>query len=130
MVDGSGRTGNRKFFAGGDAVNGGASVVEAVRDGSRAARGDRQGAPMSELTEIRWHARAGQGAKTASQMLALALLVRAAASRRSPSTGPSAAGRRFARTRGSPTGRSGVTTRSSIRTSSSSSSRRSCARRA
>ena len=29
---------------------------------------------MSELTEIRWHARAGQGAKTASQMLALALL--------------------------------------------------------
>jgi pyruvate ferredoxin oxidoreductase gamma subunit len=29
---------------------------------------------MAELTEIRWHARAGQGAKTASQMLALALL--------------------------------------------------------
>ena len=29
---------------------------------------------MSELTEIRWHARAGQGAKTASQMLALGLL--------------------------------------------------------
>ena len=29
---------------------------------------------MSELTEIRWHARAGQGAKTASQLLALALL--------------------------------------------------------
>ena len=29
---------------------------------------------MRELTEIRWHARAGQGAKTASQMLALALL--------------------------------------------------------
>ena len=27
-----------------------------------------------ELTEIRWHARAGQGAKTASQLLALALL--------------------------------------------------------
>jgi dihydropyrimidine dehydrogenase (NAD+) subunit PreT len=37
LVDGSGRTGNRKFFAGGDAVNGGASVVEAVRDGKRAA---------------------------------------------------------------------------------------------
>ena len=33
----SGRTGNRKFFAGGDAINGGASVVEAVRDGKRAA---------------------------------------------------------------------------------------------
>lgn len=28
----------------------------------------------SGLTEIRWHARAGQGAKTASQLLALALL--------------------------------------------------------
>ena len=36
-VDGDGRTGNRKFFAGGDAINGGASVVEAVRDGKRAA---------------------------------------------------------------------------------------------
>lgn len=29
---------------------------------------------MKGLTEIRWHARAGQGAKTASQILALALL--------------------------------------------------------
>lgn len=29
---------------------------------------------MRGLTEIRWHARAGQGAKTASQVLALALL--------------------------------------------------------
>lgn len=29
---------------------------------------------MPELTEIRWHARAGQGAKTASQLLALAWL--------------------------------------------------------
>ena len=29
---------------------------------------------MGELTEIRWHARAGQGAKTAAQILALALL--------------------------------------------------------
>lgn len=29
---------------------------------------------MQDLTEIRWHARAGQGAKTASQILALALL--------------------------------------------------------
>jgi len=29
---------------------------------------------VRELTEIRWHARAGQGAKTASQILALALM--------------------------------------------------------
>ena len=29
---------------------------------------------MTELTEIRWHARAGQGAKTAAQLLALSLL--------------------------------------------------------
>jgi pyruvate ferredoxin oxidoreductase gamma subunit len=29
---------------------------------------------MHDLTEIRWHARAGQGAKTAAQVLALALL--------------------------------------------------------
>ena len=37
-VDESGRTGNSKFFCGGDAINGGASVVEAVRDGKRAAK--------------------------------------------------------------------------------------------
>ena len=29
---------------------------------------------MTDMTEIRWHARAGQGAKTAAQILALALL--------------------------------------------------------
>src|SRR5512133_2979729 len=29
---------------------------------------------MRELTEIRWHARAGQGAKSAAQILALALM--------------------------------------------------------
>jgi pyruvate ferredoxin oxidoreductase gamma subunit len=29
---------------------------------------------VTDLTEIRWHARAGQGAKTAAQVLALALL--------------------------------------------------------
>ena len=29
---------------------------------------------MRELTEIRWHARAGQGAKSAAQLLALAML--------------------------------------------------------
>jgi dihydropyrimidine dehydrogenase (NAD+) subunit PreT len=33
----TGRTGNPKFFAGGDAVNGGASAVEAVREAKRAA---------------------------------------------------------------------------------------------
>jgi glutamate synthase (NADPH/NADH) small chain len=37
-VDETGRTGSRKFFCGGDAINGGASVVEAVRDGKRAAQ--------------------------------------------------------------------------------------------
>ena len=37
QVDDAGRTGNAKFFCGGDAINGGASVVEAVRDGKRAA---------------------------------------------------------------------------------------------
>ena len=31
-------------------------------------------AAMRELTEIRWHARAGQGAKSAAQLLALAML--------------------------------------------------------
>ena len=38
VVDETGRTGNPKFFCGGDAINGGASVVEAVRDGKRAAQ--------------------------------------------------------------------------------------------
>ena len=37
VVDDDGRTTNRRVFAGGDAVNGGASVVEAVRQGKRAA---------------------------------------------------------------------------------------------
>ena len=36
-VDKAGRTGNQRFFCGGDAINGGASAVEAVRDGKRAA---------------------------------------------------------------------------------------------
>ena len=36
-VDESGRTSNRRVYAGGDAVDGGASVVEAVRHGKRAA---------------------------------------------------------------------------------------------
>jgi len=34
----TGRTSNPRFFAGGDVVNGGASVVEAVREGKQAAR--------------------------------------------------------------------------------------------
>jgi dihydropyrimidine dehydrogenase (NAD+) subunit PreT len=38
-VDEAGRTGNPKWFAAGDAVNGGATVVEAVREAKRAARG-------------------------------------------------------------------------------------------
>jgi dihydropyrimidine dehydrogenase (NAD+) subunit PreT len=37
VVDDEGRTTNRRVFAGGDAVNGGASVVEAVAQGKRAA---------------------------------------------------------------------------------------------
>jgi glutamate synthase (NADPH/NADH) small chain len=37
VVDDDGRTTNRRVFAGGDAVNGGASVVEAVRQGKLAA---------------------------------------------------------------------------------------------
>ena len=37
VVDDEGHTTNRRVFAGGDAVNGGASVVEAVRQGKRAA---------------------------------------------------------------------------------------------
>ena len=35
---GTGQTSNSKFFAGGDVINGGARVVEAVRDAKRAAR--------------------------------------------------------------------------------------------
>ena len=38
VVDGTGRTGNPKVFAGGDATNGGATVVQAVRDAKRAAK--------------------------------------------------------------------------------------------
>ena len=43
------------------------------RSEARRARARREAA-MHGLTEIRWHARAGQGAKTAAQILALALL--------------------------------------------------------
>jgi dihydropyrimidine dehydrogenase (NAD+) subunit PreT len=34
----TGRTGNPKYYAGGDCVNGGREVVDAVADGKRAAR--------------------------------------------------------------------------------------------
>ena len=64
------------------------------------------------MTEIRWHARAGQGAKTAAQLLALALLRGGKSVRRSPNTGPSAAARRCAHSRASTTCRSAATTRS------------------
>jgi pyruvate ferredoxin oxidoreductase gamma subunit len=43
---------------------------------------------MRELTEIRWHARAGQGAKTAAQALALALLRSGKRAQAFPEYGP------------------------------------------
>jgi dihydropyrimidine dehydrogenase (NAD+) subunit PreT len=39
VVDAAHRTGNRKYFAGGDCVNGGREVVDAVAEGMAAARG-------------------------------------------------------------------------------------------
>lgn len=35
----TGQTSNPKYFAGGDCINGGATVVQAIRDGKVAARG-------------------------------------------------------------------------------------------
>jgi pyruvate ferredoxin oxidoreductase gamma subunit len=43
---------------------------------------------MNSLTEIRWHARAGQGAKTAAQILALALLSEGRGVQAFPEYGP------------------------------------------
>ena len=43
---------------------------------------------MRELTEIRWHARAGQGAKTAAQVLALASLESGRSVQAFPEYGP------------------------------------------
>jgi pyruvate ferredoxin oxidoreductase gamma subunit len=43
---------------------------------------------MRELTEIRWHARAGQGAKTAAQLLALSLLRGGSSVQAFPEYGP------------------------------------------
>jgi pyruvate ferredoxin oxidoreductase gamma subunit len=45
-------------------------------------------AAMRELTEIRWHARAGQGAKTAAQLLALAALESGKSVQAFPEYGP------------------------------------------
>jgi 2-oxoacid:acceptor oxidoreductase gamma subunit (pyruvate/2-ketoisovalerate family) len=56
---------------------------------------------MSTLTEIRWHARAGQGAKTAAQVLALALMRSGRSVQAFPEYGPERRGaplRAFTRT--------------------------------
>jgi pyruvate ferredoxin oxidoreductase gamma subunit len=45
-------------------------------------------AAMHELTEIRWHARAGQGAKSAAQLLALSLLQSGKSVQAFPEYGP------------------------------------------
>jgi len=39
VTDGQHRTGNAKYFAGGDCVNGGREVVDAVAEGMAAGRG-------------------------------------------------------------------------------------------
>jgi pyruvate ferredoxin oxidoreductase gamma subunit len=60
---------------------------------------------MRALTEIRWHARAGQGAKTASQLLALALLREGKSVQAFPEYGPERRGapvRAFTRVSDSP----------------------------
>lgn len=60
---------------------------------------------MRELTEIRWHARAGQGAKTASQILALALMRTGKGVQAFPEYGPERRGaplRAFTRFSGRP----------------------------
>jgi pyruvate ferredoxin oxidoreductase gamma subunit len=60
---------------------------------------------MSTVTEIRWHARAGQGAKTAAQVLALALMRSGKSVQAFPEYGPERRGaplRAFTRTSDSP----------------------------
>jgi pyruvate ferredoxin oxidoreductase gamma subunit len=60
---------------------------------------------VKELTEIRWHARAGQGAKTASQLLALALMRSGKSVQAFPEYGPERRGaplRAFTRVSGRP----------------------------
>jgi pyruvate ferredoxin oxidoreductase gamma subunit len=56
------------------------------------------------MKEVRWHARAGQGAKTVSQLLAEGGLLAGSAVQAFPEYGPER--------RGSPTRRSAATTRS------------------
>ena len=62
------------------------------------------------MIEIRWHARAGQGAKTAAHLFALATLREGRSAQAFPEYGPSAEARPSARTPASTTGRSGATT--------------------
>lgn len=60
---------------------------------------------MSKMTEIRWHARAGQGAKTAAQVLALALMRSGRNVQAFPEYGPERRGaplRAFTRTSSAP----------------------------
>jgi pyruvate ferredoxin oxidoreductase gamma subunit len=60
---------------------------------------------VSETTEIRWHARAGQGAKTAAQVLALALMRSGESVQAFPEYGPERRGaplRAFTRTSARP----------------------------
>ena len=60
---------------------------------------------MNATTEIRWHARAGQGAKTAAQVLALALLRSGKSVQAFPEYGPERRGaplKAFTRTSNSP----------------------------
>jgi pyruvate ferredoxin oxidoreductase gamma subunit len=60
---------------------------------------------MSRMTEIRWHARAGQGAKTAAQVLALALMRSGRNVQAFPEYGPERRGaplRAFTRTSAAP----------------------------
>lgn len=60
---------------------------------------------MSAVTEIRWHARAGQGAKTAAQVLALALMRSGKSVQAFPEYGPERRGaplRAFTRTSDAP----------------------------
>ena len=101
-----------------------------ARGEARRAR-DRRVAAMPELTEIRWHARAGQGAKTASQILALALLRAGKSVQAFPEYGPERRGaplRAYTRISDRPIRRHDSV--DATRTSSSCSSRRSCTRRA
>lgn len=62
-----------------------------------------------KMVEIRWHARGGQGAKTAAMFVAEAVLTKGKFGQGFPSTVPSGAARPCAGSRASPTSRSGAT---------------------